>query len=86
MSAVTYFVVQPYKVATTKKGKARLVAGEARELKSAGDAIRAAQRCAEGGGAGVAFSRRGDPTTGDFEDAVILGTFGPVPDEAMMAA
>lgn len=82
MSAVTYFMVQPYRMETTKKGKTRLVAGEAREVKAAGEAIRAAQRYADLGGAGVAFSRRGDPTTGEFEDAVILGAFGPVPEEA----
>jgi hypothetical protein len=29
----------------------------------------------------VAFSRSGDPNLGDFEDAVILKTFGQVPDD-----
>lgn len=28
----------------------------------------------------VAFSRTGDPTTGEFDDAVILCQFGEVPD------
>lgn len=86
MSAVTYFVVQPYKLTVTKKGRQKLVAGEAREVRSAADAIRQAQRCADAGGAGVAFSRTGDLATGMFDDAVILAVFGPVPEEAMMAA
>jgi hypothetical protein len=29
----------------------------------------------------VAFSRRGDPNVGEFEEAVILKTFGEVPDD-----
>ena len=29
----------------------------------------------------VAFSRSGSPELGEFEEAVILGTFGDVPDE-----
>ena len=29
----------------------------------------------------VAFSRRGDPSLGDFDDAVILKTFGDVPED-----
>jgi hypothetical protein len=29
----------------------------------------------------VAFSRRGSPDVGEFEDAVILKTFGDVPDD-----
>jgi hypothetical protein len=29
----------------------------------------------------VAFSRSGDPNLGDFEDAVILKTFGDVPED-----
>jgi len=86
MSAVTYFVVQPFQQDVTRKGRSRLVPGEAREVKSAAEAIRVAQRCAEGGGAGIAFSRCGDPATGDFEDAVILGVFGPVPDDESIAA
>jgi hypothetical protein len=29
----------------------------------------------------VAFSRNGDPNLGDFDDAVILKTFGEVPED-----
>jgi hypothetical protein len=31
----------------------------------------------------VAFSRRGDPDVGEFEDAVILKAFGEVPDDLL---
>jgi hypothetical protein len=30
-----------------------------------------------------AFSRRGDPNVGEFEDAVILKAFGEVPDDLL---
>jgi hypothetical protein len=31
----------------------------------------------------VAFSRRGDPNVGEFEDAVIFKAFGEVPDDLL---
>lgn len=84
MSAMTYYVVLPFKQGrASKKGRPGLIPGEAREARSEGDAIRAAKACEFRGGAALAFSRRGDPKTGDFDDAVILGVFGPVPDEAL---
>jgi hypothetical protein len=37
---------------------------------------------AQGGSLGaVAFSRTGDPATGDFSDATVLRKFGDVPDD-----
>jgi hypothetical protein len=82
MSAVTYFVVQPFRPAKpSRKGRAGLVPAEALEARSQSEALRAARNCADRGGAGLAFSRRGDPVTGDFDDAVILGVFGPVPEQ-----
>jgi len=46
-------------------------------------AIRRAQAMAahEANAGAVAFSRRGSPELGEFEDAVILKTFGEVPDD-----
>jgi hypothetical protein len=35
----------------------------------------------EGHVGAVAFSRSGDPATGDFSDAVVLKKFGEVPDD-----
>jgi hypothetical protein len=36
---------------------------------------------ASGPAGAVAFSRSGDPNLGEFEDAVILKTFGDVPED-----
>jgi hypothetical protein len=48
-----------------------------------GAAIRRAEAMSrqETNAGAVAFSRRGDPNLGDFEDAVVLKTYGEVPDE-----
>lgn len=35
----------------------------------------------EANAAAIAFSRRGDPSLGEFDDAVVIKTFGEVPDE-----
>ena len=55
-----------------------LAAGEAREAISAGAAERDARELALRHAGAVAFSRTGDPSTGEFEDAVILAQFGDV--------
>lgn len=77
MSKVTYFMVLPFEL--SKRG--RLVAGQAQQAQSSHQAIRMAERLAQKGGA-LAFSRAGDPSVGDFDDAVILGRFGEVPEDA----
>lgn len=77
MSKITYFVVQPFEI--SKRG--RPVAGSPVQAQSAGQAMRMAERIAAKGGA-IAFSRTGDPETGDFEDAVVLGQFGEIAEEA----
>ena len=59
-----------------------LAPGEAVECPNGAAAIRRAQAMAfnkENAGA-VAFSRSGDPNLGEFDDAVILKTFGQVPE------
>lgn len=81
MSAFTYFVVLPFQV--SKSGQ--LVALEAQEAPSAVAARQRAQRYADAGGGGIAFSRTGDPATGDYDDVVILGVFGNIAEEAMAA-
>ena len=75
----THFIVQPF--VRARRGN-RLVPGEARQVSDATTAKRVAQAHAGALGA-VAFSRTGDPETGDFDDAVILGSFGEVPEEAL---
>jgi hypothetical protein len=38
----------------------------------------------EGHTGAVAFSRTGDPATGDFGDATVLRKFGDVPDDSAL--
>jgi hypothetical protein len=60
-----------------------LAPGEAVECPNGAAAIRRAQAMAfnkENAGA-VAFSRSGDSNLGEFEDAVILKTYGQVPED-----
>jgi hypothetical protein len=77
MSSVTYYVAQPFEM--TNAG--RLVAGLPQQVQTASQAIRRAESMAKKGGA-IAFSRTGDLSSGDFDDAVILKQFGEVPDDA----
>ncbi|MBN8957638.1 MAG: hypothetical protein J0H17_13875 [Rhizobiales bacterium] len=74
-----YFVVQPFE--RSKKG--RMVPGAPVQAKDEPHAHRMARRLAETRGGALAFSRTGDLALGDFEDAVVLGTYGQVPDEAL---
>lgn len=76
MSTTTYYVAQSFEL--TKGG--HLVAGHAQQAQTASAAVRRAEILAGKGGA-IAFSRTGDPATGDFEDAVILKRFGQVPED-----
>ena len=73
MANVTYFVALPF--ARTDDGE--LVPGEAKEVQTAGAALREAQRMAATAAGAVAFSRAGDPASGEFEDAVVIRRFGP---------
>ena len=75
MPAVTYYVALPF----IRTDEGDLVAGEAQEKQTAGAAVRAAQQMARTVPGAVAFSRAGDPATGDFEDAVVIQRFGEVP-------
>lgn len=75
MAHVTYFVAMSF----DRNEEGELVAGEAQDWQSAGAAESAARRMAETAAGAVAFSRTGDPSTGEFEDAVVLRQFGEVP-------
>ena len=76
MPDVTYYVALPFVL--NEEGE--LVPGEAQDKQSAPAAIRAAEDMARRFGGAVAFSRTGDPNIGEFADAVVLKTFGTVPD------
>jgi hypothetical protein len=66
--SVTYFVAPPF----TRSEEGDLVPGEAKECPSAHSAEREAFRVAAKSAWAVAFSRTGDPPTGEFDDAVVL--------------
>jgi len=76
MTSVTYYVAQPFEF--TSAG--RLVAGAPQQVQTASEAVRRAEYMARKGGA-IAFSRTGDLSSGDFDDAVILKSFGQVPED-----
>ena len=75
MAEVTYYVALPF--ADSEDGPVGL---EAVECMSANAAIMRAEALSrkEGHIGAVAFSRTGDPVSGDFSDAVVLRTFGVV--------
>jgi hypothetical protein len=72
--SVTYYVVVPF----DRNAEGGLTAGEAKETPSATSAERQARLVALAHAGAVAFSRTGDPSTGEFQDAVILAQFGEV--------
>jgi hypothetical protein len=72
--SVTYFVVVPFD--WSEDGD--LVAGPAQEATSAGSAERRARDLALKHAGAVAFSRTGEPSVGEFQDAVVLAKFGDV--------
>jgi hypothetical protein len=80
-----YYVALPF---TATEGG--LAPGQAVECPNGAAAIRraaassanaAASSANQANARAVAFSRSGDPNLGEFDDAVILKTFGQVPDD-----
>jgi hypothetical protein len=71
---VTYYVVVPF----DRNDEGDLTAGEAEEVPSATAAERQAQSIARTHAGAVAFSRAGDPSIGEFQDAISLAQFGEV--------
>jgi hypothetical protein len=78
MAEVTYFVALPF--ISAEDGPAP---GEPVECVSPNLAVMRAEMMSrrEAHVGAVAFSRTGDPTTGDFRDAQIIRRFGAVPDD-----
>lgn len=77
MAQTTYFVA----MAVERNDSGYFVAVNPTEALSRNKAIQAAEAFAEGHRGAVAFSRIGDPETGEFEDAVELARFGDLPDD-----
>jgi hypothetical protein len=73
--ATTYYVALPF--IQTEDGELR--PGEAKECSSAAAAEREAFRLATSHAGAVAFSRTGDPATGEFSEATVLRVVGEVP-------
>jgi hypothetical protein len=79
MHSITYFVALPFE----RNADGELQPGEAREVLSQAAAVRLAAAMASAKVGAVAFSRTGDPSTGEFADAVILARYGEVAEEAI---
>jgi len=77
MTLQTYFVVQPFQ--ETNRGA--LIALPALAARDADHARRLAERQVRPVVGAIAFSRRVDPDSGDYEEAVVLTRWGRVPDE-----
>lgn len=75
---ITYFVVQSFDV----NRKRQVQPDQPILAQSESQALRMAERLAERKTGVVAFSRTGDPSTGDYEDAIILAAYGYVPLDA----
>jgi hypothetical protein len=78
MAEVTYFVELPF--VATDDG---IAAGEPTECFNPSAVVMRAEALSrkEGYVGAIAFSRTGDPATGDFGDAKVLKKFGDVPDD-----
>ena len=78
MTQVTYYVALPFVAADDG-----VAAGEPLECFNPVAAVRRAEALSrkEGYVGAVAFSRTGDPATGDFGDAKVIRKFGDVPDD-----
>jgi hypothetical protein len=77
--SVTYYVVVPF----DRSDEGNLTAGEAKEVPSATAAERQARSIARTHAGAVAFSHTGDPSIGEFHDAVIVAQFGQVDLDAL---
>lgn len=71
---MTYFVVVQF----DRDAEGELKPGEPKEFQSAAAAEKAARSMAIGHAGVVAFSRTGDTSIGEFQEAVVLVRFGEV--------
>jgi hypothetical protein len=78
MALVTYFVALPFVAADDG-----IAAGEPTECFNPDAVVMRAEALSrkESHVGAVAFSRTGDPSTGDFSDAKVIRKFGDVPDD-----
>jgi hypothetical protein len=78
MAEVTYYVALPFVIADDG-----VAAGEPAECFNPNAAVLRAEALSrkEGNVGAVAFSRTGDPATGEIGDVQMIGKFGEVPDD-----
>lgn len=72
MGSMTYHVALPY----LRDENGAVIPGTPKECSTPAHAVATARRLAANGAGAVAFSRTGDPSTGEFSDAVVIATFG----------
>ena len=79
MSDVTYYVAMPFMIGEDGS----LVAGNPEQCRDSAAALRRAEILTHVAGhiGAVAFSRSGDPMTGEFGDAKLIRKFGDVPED-----
>ena len=79
MADLTYYVAMPFLQDDTGSP----TAGAAEECQSSSSALRRAELLSRAAGSigAVAFSRTGDPMSGEFAEAKLLRKFGEVPDD-----
>ncbi|HEX2633476.1 MAG TPA: hypothetical protein VHM22_11765 [Bradyrhizobium sp.] len=79
MADLTYYVAMPFLQDETGSP----MAGAAEECQSSSSALRRAELLSRAAGSigAVAFSRTGDPMSGEFAEAKLLRKFGNVPDD-----
>jgi hypothetical protein len=78
VAEVTYFVALPFLASDDG-----VAAGEPTECFNPNAAVMCAEALSrkKGNVGAVAFSRTGDPATGDFSDGQVIRKFGDVPDD-----
>jgi hypothetical protein len=78
MAEVTYYVALPFVVADDG-----IAPGEPTECFNAVTVVMRAEALSRKAGhvGAIAFSRTGDPATGDFSDAQVIKKFGDVPND-----
>jgi hypothetical protein len=77
MPKITYYVAMPF----IHDDDGALTAREATECPNPKLAVARASDMAHSKASAVAFSRTGDPELGEFDPAVVLATFGEVPED-----
>jgi hypothetical protein len=82
MSMQTFFIVQAWQ----ETGRGALVGLPPMIARDADHALRLVTHQRRMASGVIAFSRRGDPSTGDYDDPVVLSRWGRVPDEEDLAA